>query len=229
MKPHHVLLNFADLIYTRLDLPQVPQVDMDAVVRWMQSKNRSVMMSKKLHDDESGNKYPWRAVHAYVDGRWDVEFAEMFPELIEYLKNFPTSMWRWVCVVGQLQDSEVFLHTDPDFGVGWRVYLSHGGPKLYFQKFKERHEERPGTWATGGPQGMAELCDQEKLYVDDCGAYPWAITSIRAAHGVSPNPSALGARVTLLLAPEPEAVDWPAVRALLARSTQLYKDTAIWY
>jgi hypothetical protein len=227
MKPHHVLHEFADLIYTRLDLPQVPQVDVGVLVEWMKDNSRSVMGEKRLHDAGRAAAYPWRAVHACSENVWDADFLRLFPELVFYVNQFPAERWKRVCVIGQLPGEEVFLHTDPDFGLGWRVYLTHGGPKLYFQKFKDRHEDRPQTWATGGPEAMAELCDSERHWVQDSGTYPWALTSIRAAHGVSPNHGELGARVTLLLFPEISSVDWDAHRQLLASSVE--KHPAIWY
>lgn len=227
MKPHHVLHEFSDLIYTRLDLPQVPQVDMGVFVEWMADSKRSVMGEKKLHDDGRSAAYPWRAVHACSESAWDADFLRLFPELVFYVNLFPAKRWKRVCVIGQLPGEEVFLHTDPDFGLGWRVYLTHGGPRLYFQKFKERHEERPQTWAVGGPEAMASLCEDARHWVQDSGAYPWALTSIRAAHGVSPNLGEFGARVTLLLFPELGSVDWGANRQLLAASVK--KFSPIWY
>lgn len=227
MTPQAALQEFSDLVYTRLDLPQVPQVDMTAFVEWATSPRRSVMGEKALHDSGKGGAYPWRAVHACSDNIWDDEFLSTFPALVAYAGKFPATRWKRVCAIAQLPDEEVFLHTDPDFGVGWRIYLSHGGPKLYFQKFKSRHDQRPQTWAGGGPAAMATLCHEEKHWVDDTGVFPWALTSIRAAHGVSKNNSELGARVTLLLFPDLDSVDWAAHRALLKASTKKYP--AIWY
>lgn len=229
MKPHHTLNEFADLVYTRLDLPQVPNVDVDQLVSWMQSNSRSVMGEKNLHDSGRAAEYPWRAVHACSDNVWDEDFLRLFPELVRYTELFPARRWKRVCIIGQLPQSEVFLHTDPDFGVGWRIYLNHGGPRLYFQKFKQPYEERPQTWASGGPDAMAKMCRDDRHYVQDSGAYPWALTSIRAAHGVSRNDSNLGARVTMLLFPELESVDWAASRALLQAGSTKYANTAIWY
>lgn len=196
---------------------------------WAMGSHRSVMGEKQLHDRSKGGGYPWRAVHACSENEWDEEFAFQFPKLVEYVDNFPTNSWKRICVISQLADSEVFLHTDPDAGVGWRIYLNHGGPRLYFQRFKERHSERPQTWASGGPAAIADLCHGDRVYVDDEGVYPWALTSIRAAHGVERNTAHTGARTTMLLFPHPEAVDHSAHQELLLRSAERYKSTTIWY
>lgn len=229
MTPESYLGHIADLIYTRLDLPPVPTVDKASLTEWMVSNQRSLMNEKKLHDDGRKANYPWRAVHACSENKWDPEFVQRFPDLVMYTQHFPTLRWKRVCVIGQLPDEEVFLHTDPDFGIGWRIYLTHGGPKLYFQKFKERHAERPQTWASGGPSAMSEICKPEKFYVEDSGTYPWALSSIRAAHGVSRNDQNLGDRVTLLLFPEIATVDRLALQSMLEAGASKYADTAIWY
>ncbi len=222
--------DYRDLIYTRLDLPQLPPVDQGKLAEWMVDKNRIGMVEQTLHSSNTNSSlYPWRAVVACRNNCWDTAFVEAFPQLVKYTELFPTALWRQVSLLAQLPDKEVFLHTDPDKGLGWRIYLSHGGPKLYFQKFKERHEVRPQTWAGGGPTAMKDLCAAERIYVDDEGCYPWALTATRAAHGVSVCHQAIGARVTMLLFPEPEYVDAAAHQDLVKRSSEKYADTAIWY
>lgn len=219
-----------DLVYTRLDLPALASIDMDGLLDWMFCKQRSVMAEQKLHDTHTeAQTYPWRAVYACSDNVWDRDFARRFPQLVAYLSHFPATSWKRVCLVCQLAGAKVFVHTDPDFGVGWRIYLNHGGPRLYFQKFKARHSTRPQTWASGGPSAIETLCQPDKHYVDDEGAYPWALTSIRAAHGVEENTASTGARVTMLLFPHIESVDAAAHTDMLLRSARKFSDTAIWY
>lgn len=221
---------YEDLIYTRLDLPQSPTVSTDALTEWLIGQDRIGMIEQQLHAiNTQSNAYPWKAIVACKNNQWDKAFAFAFPELVEYTKHFPTTVWRQISIIAQLPDSEVFLHTDPDKGMGWRLYLSHGGPKLYFQKFKKRRDMRPQTWSIGGPEHMQTLCSSERIYVQDEGCYPWALTATRAAHGVSQNPGSLGSRVTMLLFPEPEYVDQLAHTQLLKQSTEKHHQTAIWY
>jgi hypothetical protein len=223
-----------DLIYTRLDLPALPVVDLEALLDWMFDRQRCVMGEQRLHDAHTlasahTRTYPWRAVHACSDNVWDNDFAQQFPQLVAYLRHFPATSWKRVCVVCQLAGSQVFIHTDPDHGMGWRMYLNHGGPRLYFQKFKMRLSVRPQTWASGGPQAIEALCQSQRHYVNDDGAFPWALTSIRAAHGVEENTAETGARVTLLLFPNINTVDTTVHTDLLLRSARKFSDTAIWY
>jgi hypothetical protein len=219
-----------DLIYTRLDMPELPSIDTDKLISWIKSNQRSEIKEKRLQQVAEGEKpYPWRAVCAYTANAWDTEFATNFGPLIRYLENFPNKAWRHVAVLCQLENQGVFLHTDPDYGIGWRIYLNHGGPRLYFQKFKELHNNRPETWSSGGPQSIKNLCESNKIYVNDVGAYPWALTSIRAAHGVEPNNAGFGARITLLLFPDFTTLDLIKHEELLLRSAKKFKSTAIWY
>lgn len=222
--------DYEDLIYTRVDLPQPPVVDEARLARWVIGPDRTGMIEELLHKPSSSSaSYPWKAVIACKNNKWDSVFAAEFPELVAYAELFPTKLWRQVSIIAQLPGQKVFLHTDPDKVLGWRVYLTHGGPRLYFQKFKKRWDSRPKTWSMGGPNGMAELCQGERIYVQDKGCYPWMLTATRAAHGVSDNHGVLGSRVTMLLFPEPEFVDQEKHNELIGRSVAKYADTAIWY
>lgn len=219
-----------NLIYTKLDMPKLPRIDIKKLMEWIRDNQRFEIKEKRLQQIAQNEKaYPWRAVCAYTANAWDTEFADNFGPLIQYLKNFPTKSWRHVAVLCQLENQDVFLHTDPDYGIGWRIYLNHGGPRLYFQKFKQLRNNRPETWSSGGPQSIENLCESNKIYVNDVGAYPWALTSIRAAHGVEPNNAGFGARITLLLFPDLTTLDLIKHEELLLRSAKKFKSTAIWY
>lgn len=230
MTPANALGPASDLIYTRLDLPQLPQTDIQALLLWMKDERRKVIDDQGTHQRHMPHqRYPWRAVTVCLDNRWEQSFVAQFPELYSYVGNFPAGAWRKVALLTQLPGEDVFLHTDPDFGIGWRIYLSHGGPRLYFQKFKHRLSERPGTWQTGGPDAIQALCQPERHYVNDVGSYPWALTSVRAAHGVEPLASERRPRITMLLFPDAGTVNHKSHQELLLRSAEIYKDSAIWW
>lgn len=230
MHETQVTSEFQDLIYTRLDLPQLPEFSQALLTEWLVDKNRLGMIEQTLHSTSTkSDMYPWRAVIACSNNKWDASFAEVFPQLVAYTELFPTTFWRQISIVAQLPGREVFLHTDPDKGLGWRLYLTHGGPRLYFQKFKQRLDVRPPTWASGGPAAIKELCQPEQIYVQDEGCYPWTLTNTRAAHGVSASPTSVGARSTMLLFPDPTCIDRAALQELVRRSCAKYADTAIWY
>jgi hypothetical protein len=219
-----------DLVYTRLDLPEPPEVDTDALMAWaIETSNRTMTGEKAIHDKSPGtNTYPWVGAYVVDKGRLDLEFERRFPELIEYLKHFPTTHWRNISLVCQRADMDVFLHTDPGLKIGWRVYLNHGGARLYVQKFLERQAERPQTWAKG-LNGIRAMCQPERVYIEDAGRFAWALSSIRAAHGVDRNGPMLGSRMVLVLWPNEDTIDHAEAEAMLRRGAEKYADTAIWY
>lgn len=221
-----------DLIYTRLDLPQPPEIDCSRFVAWIAEKNaRDTTDGQALYEKSTNKSYPWLAANIIQQGEFDPSFAKSFPEIVEYLTCFPTTKWRSIVVLSQRQNRDGFLHTDPDLemGMGWRIYLSHRGPRLYFQKFKERLAQRPQTWGPGGLKAIEELCTPERIYVNDSGRFAWAVTSIRAAHAVECNPDHLGSRFVLILTPEKSCVDFKATEDMLRNGAEKYSDTAIWY
>jgi len=196
----------------------------------MTDANRKVIEDRAVHQKNMPtHEYPWRAVTVCENNHWEPTFLARFPQLRSYLEHFPTTAWRKVVLLAQLPGESVFLHTDPDHGIGWRIYLSHGGPRIYFQKFKERMSERPATWQSGGPQAIEALCQSDRHYVEDAGNFAWALTSIRAAHGVEPHHSEVGARLTMLLFPHLEALDHEKHVELLTRSAAVHADSAIWW
>lgn len=220
----------SDLIYTRLDLPQVPDFSSSELLAWMEASNRKVIEDRATHQRNMPRaEYPWRAIEVCENNRWEPSFVAQFPQIRSYLDHFPATSWRKVVLLAQLPGENVFLHTDPDHGIGWRIYLSHGGPRIYFQKFKDRLSERPQTWQTGGPAAIETLCQPERHYVNDAGSFPWALTSIRAAHGVEPHHSEVGARITMLLFPHADSVDHGRHEELLLRSATVHADSAIWW
>jgi hypothetical protein len=218
-----------DLIYTRLDLPQPPEVDTDALMAWALEASGQPTDERQIHDNSPGTgTYPWVGAYVANHGEFNAEFARQFPELVEYFKNFPTKRWRNISLVCQRADMEVFLHTDPGRKIGWRVYLNHSGARFYVQKFLKRHDERPQTWVNG-LDGIKALCHPERIYVEDQGRFAWAISGIRAAHAVERNGPKLGSRMTLVLTPYEQETDSAEVEAMLRRGAEKYADSAIWY
>ena len=232
MQDKYSLGDYASLVFTKLDLPPVPRVDLAKVLEWMNAADRKLMRAQidGYKATFPSGVYPWRPVWAHDGSSWDGEFAAQFPELVEYVKLFPATEWRRVCLLAQLPDQEVFTHTDPDFGLGWRVYLTAGGPHLYFNKFK--------NWAPGDANAQAapptnEILDRiqpERCYVPVPDApYPWALTSICAGHSVEKNTGSADARIVILIMPKLERINVAAHQDLLHRSTQKFASEAIWY
>lgn len=232
MNDKYSLGDYAGLIFTKLDLPQVPSVDPAKVLAWMQSADRKLMTAQVngFYDTFKTGEYPWRPVWAHDGTSWDAEFALQFPEIVEYTKLFPATSWRRICLLAQLPDAEVFTHIDPDYGIGWRVYLTAGGPHLYFNKFKDWSPENDDAQAATPTSDILGRILPERLYVPvPEQPYPWALTSICAGHSVEKNTGAADARIVILLMPTLDSIDVAAHHELLRRSTEKYAAEAIWY
>lgn len=232
MQDKYSLGDYAGLIFTKLDLPQVPRVDTTKLLAWMNSADRKLMRAqmKGFADVFPNGTYPWRPVWAHDGLVWDAEFSRQFPELVEYVKLFPAQEWRRVCLLAQLPDQEVFTHIDPDFGIGWRVYLTAGGPQLYFNKFKDWAPDREDAQAGTPTEEILDRIQPERIYVPIPEApYPWAMTSICAGHSVAKNTGSADARIVILIMPKLESIDVAAHHELLRRSTQKFQSEAIWY
>lgn len=223
---------YAGLIFTKLDLPQVPAIDTTKVLEWMNSADRKLMHTqvRGFNNTFPGKTYPWRPVWAHDGKTWDTDFAKKFPELVDYIKLFPATAYRRVCLLAQLPDQDVFTHVDPDFGLGWRVYLTTGGPRLYFNKFKDWRPDAEDAQAGVQTSEILDLIQPERIYVPAPEApYPWAITSCCAGHSVEKNEGTADARIVILIMPELESIDVAAHHDLLRRSTEKFANEAIWY
>ena len=222
---------YQTLIYTKLDLPQVPTVDSTALLAWMMEPERKIMSEpanyKKVKPDAV---YPWRPVWAYDGEQWDTEFAAQFPQIIDYVKLFPATDWRRVNFLAQLSNSEVFQHVDPDYGLGWRVYFTSGGPRLYFSKFKNWSTEDDNAFGMTDIQDITARCEDARIYVPAPEVpYAYALTSACAGHSVERNTGPTGLRIVMLIMPRIECVNVTEHQALLKRSTEKYASEAIWY
>jgi hypothetical protein len=223
---------FTDLIYCPLDLPTPPAVPRSDLLDWVaRARGASKTREERLSDHAASAAYPWNSAYAARSGRWLEEFDTRFPQLVAYLGLFPTADWSCVNVLVQEPQAEVWLHTDPDPVLGWRVYLGHGGARVYFHPMRERRRERLATWTAQGRRDWSRFVDtSRRLYAtvpaDSCA---WTLNACRAAHGVEAHGGAAGERTTLLLVPEVGAIDLDRYLALLERSVAKYSEHAIWY
>jgi hypothetical protein len=232
MHDKYSLGKYASLIFTRLDLPKVPSVDPTAILNWMNAPHRKIMESQVSFFNAiyNGQTYPWRPVWAHDGDQWDKEFATMFPDLVEYVKLFPATEWRRVCLLAQLPNQSVFPHIDPDLGIGWRVYLTTGGPRLFFNKFKNWNPKNENAQEAVNVAEIRSKIYEERFYAPlPEEPHPWTLTSICAAHSVEENIGSADARIVILIMPKLESIDVVAHHELLRRSTEKYASDAIWY
>jgi len=224
---------FTDLIFCPLDLPEPPKVARGALVDWVSAaRARSQTNEERLFAGAAASgAYPWSSAYAAYHGEWRDGFDALFPGITAYLGLFPTRSWTCINVLVQEPQQDVWLHTDPDPVIGWRVYLGHGGARVFFCPTFERQRARLSTWTAEGRRDWSKFVHTDrKLYARlPSSSCAWALNSYRAAHGVETHAGAAGERVTLLLIPDLDCLDLDGYLALLASSVRKYRDYAIWY
>jgi hypothetical protein len=74
-----------DILYTPLDLPEMPNVDMVKLRNWIdQHKNKQKIEPSVDDKDKVGKNYPWDIIHVRHNHAWFENFDNEFPELAKY-------------------------------------------------------------------------------------------------------------------------------------------------
>ena len=134
--------NYKKLLFCPLDFPTPPEVDYNKFNEWHleqleynKKHNRTALVANGKDD------YPWEVSWALwwntydKPNPWICDFDKKFPELIEYIKEYPFVQAKSISFLNQKESRDVYLHTDPDNRWGMRFYLKNGlGEKLYFVK-----------------------------------------------------------------------------------------------
>jgi hypothetical protein len=124
-------MNLLDIIYTPLDTPNVPNIDIQKLRRWIESNyvNQHVpgrLDSSKITDS---NTYPWTTVYPLINYKWQANFDELFPEFVDFICQAflveKTDLLNILLL--PLKRDHVgakFWHADPDVN-GLRFYIEN--------------------------------------------------------------------------------------------------------
>jgi hypothetical protein len=243
---------FKNLIYIKLDLPDVPNFDQELFKDWCRDNYREVVKPLK---DRAGSErfpskskinpgYPWKTAWIYGiknndNPPWYYNFDTVFPDLVRYIEHYPIDQLEDIGAAQILMQkilSEVGPHTDPDPWFGIRTYLSDEKKderaKLYFCPSYNDLEEHIPFWKqteTGfEPNKMSDFfdVDNKKIVQENYGKFSCMFNSVRAAHGVEKHMGATGERALLLVAFK--RLNSKKLKDLLERSIARYPNTAIW-
>ena len=236
------MTDWRNLIFSPLDLPDPPEVDMEEFLKWhadqkafMLEHNTNRIKSSKIYGG-----YGWIISWAMwwntykLDNPWICDFDKRFPELVEYINLFPFKQLKSISFLNQKGGAEVNPHSDPDRMWGMRFYLKNKTKDaLYFSRMKEPNDFRINTMEdeNGNPvtekKNHLEFCKDEKIYArfpkDECA---WMLNSYRAWHGLDKNSSPTGSRITVAIIGE---YDENKLYKLLENSTQKYNNYQIWW
>lgn len=222
---------YDDLIFTPLDLPPVPEVDIDQFIEWMKSDPlKTGTMPKERFERITGKRYPWlmRVVSSDLES-----LHAAFPEVLQYARTYPFKTIKALVFLAQDGHEEVFPHADSDGLVGMRFYLANKNvdglhffkgkqPYDYFNGYKSDESGKPT------PVGFENYFRMdEPIYArfpDTSRAF--MLNSARAIHAVDENTCQLGDRIAVLVQGE---LDHDRLNALIGASLCRYQEYAIWY
>jgi hypothetical protein len=138
-------VNATDIVYTPLDLPPCPDVDIDKLEAWMESvypqeKLINHTANSYISGENQGTAFPWNVIFAKAIN-WQNNFKEEFPELVKYV----TDVWGipehelllMVLLPKRLSDTAAdYWHSDKD-KLGLRFYISFENTKTDKLLFKK--------------------------------------------------------------------------------------------
>ena len=236
------MTDWRNLIFSPLDLPDPPDVDMDKFLAWHSDQKEYMLLhnQNRINSTKLYGGYCWHVSWAKwyttynTDKPWICDFDKRFPDLVEYLELFPFKQAKSISFLNQLSGATVQPHTDPDELWGMRFYLKNKNKDaLYFSRTKEVSDRQIRTMEDSNGNLLTEkrnyldYCKDEKLYAtfpkEQCA---WMLNSSRAWHGVDKNPTPTGSRITCTIMGE---YDKDKLFELLERSTKKHKDYQIWY
>ena len=249
---------FKDIIWSPLDLPIVPNIDIGKFLHW------GFTESEKYDTDiitNSGNELkslkkqaiealvfsPWRyfwAKHYKSPSEWIGGFDKLFPELVNYCNLYPFDSLSAVLFIVQFPGAKTFIHTDPDEMLGMRFYLHNNtSAGLYFHKRKEYSHCGIPQWDIVNDKLKERDWNNEvdlshKLYVKlPSKNIPWCITSTKAVHSLDVITELHEMKITCTLYGKPTYIEgngssqfnFIKLHDLLYRSVEKYKDYIISY
>jgi hypothetical protein len=129
-------MNPLDILYTPIDVPGAPKVDLEALLDWMAETEKISYESNYTTNRTDGkNKitafgkvYPWNIVYPRFNKVWKHNFDVLFPELANFfLTAFPVDpnqIWS-VVMLPTKSDFEGlgFWHADAEYGL--RCYIEN--------------------------------------------------------------------------------------------------------
>lgn len=182
-----------DIVYTPLDLPPCPSVDMARMNQWIKEtypqKDLLKYTHKKLLAKHSDTEiYPWDATFAKAIS-WRNNFDKEFPEIVEYLFN----SWKLkdeeilgLILLPKRIDDEAkgFWHSDAD-RLGLRFYIDFEDTKedkLLFKKTKVHEIDDSKVFRFFEDNSLTENKIHQATIIS--GKQPFYINNFAAAHTV---------------------------------------------
>jgi hypothetical protein len=234
-------MNFLDILYTPIDLPPCPEIDIGRLKKWLLDSypKQSHLINMTAGEIQAHNKlkdnYPWNFTFAkFFD--WQNGFDTEFPELVEYITKIYGLSESELGVVAVLpirdNPSKIkFWHTDPD-KFGLRFYVAHDRYKENVIVLKKGKPGVPDSIMHG--KSFEETDDRlinEKVYRTENvhPRQPFYLNNWNAAHAIELNTE--GERIAILLGTDNALDDSPEflkrINDLIVRSALKYHNKAV--
>ena len=234
-------MNFLDVLYTPIDLPPCPEIDVGRLRVWL---TESYPKQKNIIDMTAGeiqahnkikDNYPWNFTFAKFF-EWQNGFDKEFPELVEYITHIYGINEQEIGVVAVLpvrdKPSKIkFWHTDPD-KFGLRFYVTNERYKENTILIKKGRPEMPDSEIHGKSFEETDYrLINEKIYrtTNIHPRQPFYLNNWKAAHAVEFNVE--GERIAILLGTSNMLDDSPEfvgrINDLIVRSAMKYHDQAV--
>jgi len=195
-------MNIFDIVYTPLDTPPMPSIDIGKVMNWIDDNHSKLHQYNQILINQSitgegtqGNNYPWKLTPVYLNNEivspgWLNNFNTIFPELSSHFHNaFGLSLVDLGGIVllptVSTHNGLGFWHQDPD-KIGLRMYLEFDDfdNQLLVKKTKVKH-------TTQQDQTVVSFDDMLQPDIIDCkissNTQCFFINNVNAAHTIYTN------------------------------------------
>ena len=235
-------MDFDNILYTPLDIPDAPIVDPREVIQWVkdtrESKNglNDYLSKNNLTAEQIDPQYPWDITPAWFNYTgtgpgWVNNFDKQFPEIVSYIDTYfgiPPE-YRGLVLILPIKDGhtgEGFWHQDNDvFGV--RFYLEFEDTNA--NQLLMKRTKLPSTHRTlGYPPKMEVLQDETLVCKMKSSRQGFYLNNVKSAHAtLTTDPSKLRIAVIVSVRPEMFSKVHEFKKELVVRSAEKYKDYAI--
>lgn len=223
-----------DILYTPLDVPVMPTVDMPRLREWMKVSAAEQTVSGRLDGKEitDPDVYPWDGVYCNISYQWYNNFDTLFPELTEYFKTVFSVPAKHIYNIYLLPLKEDrigthYWHADPDQN-GLRLYLENDEVEdfLYVKATKKPYTSKLDSptinlkWTIDDiqqPTHSARLLRSTQAFY---------LNNFRAVHAVNSH-KLKSQRIAVVFALDSHYSAFPELMDLITRSAVTYKDHAI--
>ena len=225
-----------DICYTPLDVPPLPNIDLDDVLLWVAELNLTKnSIPNNIARSKLTKSYPWNFSLAYYhsSGGWQHNFDTRFPELSLYLTSAYGLDIEDIgsIIMLPVKDDHIglgFWHADPDWS-GLRLYLEDDQfdkNPLLFKKSKIPHDVHPmlGSVQENDNRFQTEIHECKILKPTQA----FYLNNIRGIH--SPFINVPARRFAIIIQGKPgETIVMEKTKDLIIRSAMLYSDYALLY